>query len=377
MRAKVLFVINSLAGGGAERVMATLLRASRERARDFEFSVALLDDEPAAYALPDWLTVHQLDSRGSLIQSFRQLNGLIGRYRPDVTLSFLTRANVAAIAAMRLRGRPCIISERVNTKAHLATGKSAGLSLGLVRLLYPWASRIIAVSQGVADTLVDDFGVDSGNVSVVANPVDLSSISSKAAQPASIPVEGPYVAAMGRLVPNKNFALAIEAFARSSSEGKLVILGEGREREALEGLALKLGIDTRVLLPGFCDNPYAFLARARYMILSSNAEGFPNALVEALASGVPVIATDCPSGPYEVLEAPEHPKSGCYVEGRGGLLVPPNDAEAMALAIRALADGALRARLTIGGAKRVHDFGVPRAVDRYWNEIEAVLGGRK
>lgn len=373
MPVKVLFVINSLAGGGAERVMATLLRASGERRPEYDFSLALLDDEPAAYALPEWLTVHQLDCRGSLMRSFRQLRRLLAVERPDVTLSFLTRANIASIAAMRLRRRPSIISERVNTKAHLATGRSARLSLGMVRVLYPLATKVLAVSQGVADTLVKDFAVSTRKIEIIANPVDLDLIATKAAEEAPVRIEGPYVAAMGRLVPNKNFALAIEAFARSSASGKLVILGEGPERQALEALAAKLGMADRVTLLGFCDNPYAVLARAQYVILSSNAEGFPNALVEALACGVPVVATDCPSGPFEVLDIQEHPQSGTWREGRGGLLVPPNDADAMAGALRMMADESLRKTLTLRGAERVQDFSVKRAVDRYWSQIEDVI----
>lgn len=373
MRPKVLFVINSLAGGGAERVMATLLRASEKRRAKFDFSIALLDCEPAAYPLPTWLAVHQLDSRGGLGRSFRQLSALIKRERPDVTLSFLTRANIAAIAAMRLRRRPCIISERVNTKAHLATGRSARLSLGMVRALYPRATRILAVSQGVADTLANDFGVKPGTIEIIANPVDLTAIAIKAADKPPIVIDGPYVAAMGRLVPNKNFALAIEAFARSNVEGKLIILGEGPERAALEKLAAKLDIADRVLLPGFCDNPYAVLAHSQYVILSSNAEGFPNALVEALASGVAVVATDCPSGPFEVLEAREHPRGGAWCEGRGGLLVPPNDPAAMSDALRAMENQSMRDRLRLLGAERVQDFSVARAVNRYWDQIEDVL----
>jgi N-acetylgalactosamine-N,N'-diacetylbacillosaminyl-diphospho-undecaprenol 4-alpha-N-acetylgalactosaminyltransferase len=374
MPLKVLFVINSLAGGGAERVMTTVVAASKAWTDRAQIEVALLDDEPDAYSLPDWVTVYRLGGKGGLLQSISLLRALAFQIKPDITVSFLTRANVACAIVMGPMKKPFVLSERVNTTAHLGSGPKAWVSKHLVKMTYPKASRIIAVSQGVGDTLVSDFGVRPERIVAVPNPIDSDAIAARAAEPSPFDHLKPYVVGMGRLVSNKNFGLTITAFARSKTPGNLIILGEGPEREALGALARELGVADRVHFPGFAANPYAVISRAEFMALSSNAEGFPNALVEALACGVAVAATDCQSGPAEVLDARSAP--GEAHEGLGGLLVPTNDAAAMTRAFEQLQDPALRKRLTIKGAKRVREYSVARSVDRYWEIIGQALGGR-
>lgn len=376
MRPKAMFVVNSLAGGGAERVFATLLRASTAQARTHDCVAVLLDRDDEAYALPDWLRVHRLDSRGSLARSTTGLNRIVAAERPDIALSFLTRANVALAAAMAPRRRPFIISERVNTTAHLGTGARAFASRAMVRIAYPRAARVIAVSQGVADTLAADFTVRADRIDVIANPVDLDHITELAVAPVADLPPRPYAVAIGRLVDNKNFALAIEAFAASGLPGRLVILGQGPERDALMALGNRLGLGDRLVLPGFAANPYAVLARADFLILSSNAEGFPNALVEALAAGIPAIATDCRSGPAEVLEV-RIGADGSPASGSGGLLVPVNDVAAMTEALRRMANAGTRTALAAKGTQRVRAFSVEHAVSRYWAVIDEVLGKRR
>ena len=373
-RAKILFVINSLAGGGAERVMTTLLGGSQRYAERYEIVLVLLDRETEAYALPEWLRVIRLDCRHSLARSIRSLWRVVADERPQMALSFLTRANVATAAAMAPRRLPFVLSERVNTTAHLGTGGAAALSKLMVRLSYPRATRVIAVSAGVGDTLVSDFGVGAGRIVAIPNPVDLDGIQVAAQQPPPIAIDGRYVIGIGRLVPNKNFALAIEAFVRSGMDGSLVLLGEGPERERLRTLGDRLGLGPRLILTGFVDNPYAMLSRASFFVLSSNAEGFPNALVEALASGVATVATDCRSGPSEVLATTITDASGT-ARGRGGLLVSVDDVDAMTEAFRQMKDAGLRNELATLGRERVMDFGVDRAVGRYWDVLEDALGG--
>ena len=290
-------------------------------------------------------------------------------------MSFLTRANVCLAAAMAPRRRPFVLSERVNTTAHLGAGVGAAVSRTLVRLSYTRAARVIAVSQGVADTLVSDYKVSAERTIAISNPVDIAAISKQADAAPLLAIDGPYVIAMGRLVQNKNFALAIEAFAASGVAGKLVILGEGPEHDALRALGDRLGLADRLVLPGFASNPYALLSRARCMLLSSNAEGFPNALVEALACGTPVVATDCRSGPAEVLDTALRP-GVTEVEGQGGVLVPTNAVDPMARALRSVVDPTVRTRLSTTGRQRVAAFSVERAVDRYWRVIDEAGAGR-
>ena len=373
MADQILFVINSLAGGGAERVMATLLRHSEGRRSRYRMALALLDDEPSAYAAPDWVPLHRLASGGGLARSAFRLRALVRETRPDLVFSFLTRANVAACFAVAGTGIPFVISERVNTRAHLPRGLAGRASRAMVRLTYPRARRVIAVSHGVADDLSAGFSVPSERIRVLANPVDGDLIRQRSRDAEVVPPDGPYAVAMGRLVPNKNFALLIDAFAEAGIPGRLVILGEGPEREALERRVEAHGLRDRILLPGFLENPFPVIAAASCYVLPSNAEGFPNGLVEAMALGVAVISTDCPSGPAEILG--RRPRAdlvglGCAAHG---LLVPCDDRDALAAGLRHYQDPMIRRYYAKAASARAEDFSVAASVAGYWDVIERAL----
>ncbi|AJA10071.1 putative glycosyltransferase [Sphingopyxis fribergensis] len=369
-RKRILFAINSLAGGGAERVLATLLGGSTPWRERYDIHLALLDDEPRAYDVPEWVEVHQLDARHKLLPSLTQLRALVGRLSPDATLSFLTRANVANAWAMAGRGRPWLISERVNTSAHLGSARAAK---AMVRIVYPRAAHVIAVSEGVVDDLAANFGVARARMSAIANPVDHEQIAKLAAEQPSFTPAGPYIVAAGRLMPNKNFPLLLRAYAEAAPPERLVILGEGPERGALEALAASLGIADRVDMPGFVANPFAVVARARAYAMPSNAEGFPNGLVEAMACGLPVVATNCASGPSEILADRARETITGAIDVDAGALVPTDDVPAFAVALgRVLAEP----RRSLCGARareRSRAYGVEQAARNYWARIETAL----
>lgn len=373
MRQKILFIINSLTGGGAERVLATLLRHSEPWRDRFDIELALLDEEAQAYPIPHWITVHRLDCNFGLRRSIAQLRRLTDDIRPDVSLSFLTRSNIANAAAMAGSGKPWVISERVNTSAHLGTGPRAWLGRAIVRARYPKADAVIAVSQGVADDLSANFRVSRDRLKVIANPVDAAEIRSLGTDANALSYKQPYIFAMGRLVENKNFSLLIDAFARSGLDGQLVIGGEGPLRAALETQIDSLGLGDRVTLAGFLKNPFAVAAGARFFVLPSNAEGFPNGLVEAMALGKAVISTNCASGPSEILDDCSRDRVHGMVLGRYGILVPPNDPDAMAEAMRQLEDEAQRKRYEAQAAERAREYTPQRAAERYWGVIESVM----
>lgn len=372
-RKRILFAINSLAGGGAERVLVTLLGGSTPWRERYDIHLALLDDEPRAYDVPDWVAVHQLDARHKLLPSLTQFRSLVGWLAPDATLSFLTRANIANGWAMAGRRRPWLISERVNTSAHLG---SAHAARAMVRFVYPRAAHVIAVSEGVVDDLAANFGVARSRMSAIANPVDHRRIAELAAAQPTFTPAGPYIVAAGRLMPNKNFPLLLRAYALAAPQARLVILGEGPERNALEALATSLGIADRVDMPGFMANPFALVARAQAYAMPSNAEGFPNGLVEAMACGVPIVATNCASGPSEILASRSRDAISGGIDVDAGALVPTDDVQAFAAALGRVLTEPHRSVCGARSRERSRAYGVEQAAANYWERIEAALAAQ-
>ncbi len=265
-RKRALFLINSLVGGGAERVMCTLLRHSEPERAEFDISLVVLDKEAAGNAPPGWVDVRQLDCRFSLARSILAVREIYSEIKPDVSLSFLTRANLASVLSA---STPCVISERTHTSNHLRKGLRGAVSRSMVRSVYPRASRVIAVSDGVALDLRENFKVPEEKIISIPNPTDVDAIREMSRAPLPVDVGGPFIMSAGRLVKVKNFAVLMRGFALAGGDRKLVIAGEGEERGALERLARELGIEDRVLLPGFIQNPYPLMAAADIFVLPS------------------------------------------------------------------------------------------------------------
>jgi glycosyltransferase involved in cell wall biosynthesis len=373
MKQRVLFIINSLTGGGAERVMSTLLSNSEAWSSRHEVALALLDDDPRAFSLPEWLRVFQLDCKGGTISSIRAVGRIVRDYDPHVTLSFLTRANFSNGIAMMKRRRPWIISERTSTPAHLGSAFRQLATKALMRLVYPRATRVIAVSDGVATKLSDGFRVPADRIDVIPNPVDRQAIEAAAREGNPLDVSEPYIVAVGRLVSVKNYRLLIEAFARSDLPCLLVIAGEGPERDDLKAFADQLGIGDRLVMPGWLSNPYPALANAHAFALSSNVEGFPNALVEALGLGIPCVATNCPDGPAEILDGSSVAAVSGLTIGSAGILTPVGDVDSYAEALQLVFQKPLRDRLVAAGRKRADDYSAAAITARYWDVIESAL----
>ena len=367
---KVVFVINSLTGGGAERIMARLLSHSGNRTDAAELHLVLLDDEPIAYEIPASVHIHQLDAKGSMLNAAIPFWRLVGALKPDICVSFLTRSNLLAIATCRLRGIRCVISERVNTSSHHPKSFGGNLARLATRLFYPLADRTIAVSAGIAEDLTKNYGVPAEKISIIANPIDGDFIRGRSAEVAQIDYPRPLVVGMGRLVPNKNFSLLVDAYARWGGKGTLLIMGEGPLRRELEAQIAQLGLEQQIVLLGFQTNPFSAIAAADCYVLPSNGEGFPNGLVEAMILGTPVISTNCHSGPAEILDDRSYFEVDGVTQCKYGLLVPTNDAVALAEALAvALAPGqrqSMSARALEGTAR----YGLEATIDRYWGAID-------
>ena len=284
----------------------------------------------------------------------------VGRERPDILFANLPQAEHPAFYAARLAGAqafPPVVPVLRNVQAPDTRHSRRR------RLLFPAAAHVVAVSRGVAENAAQAAGVAEERLSVVYNPAVMPPALRRAEEAPGHPWFGdggpPVVLGVGRLVAQKDFPTLIEAFRRVQAERpcRLAILGEGPMRPALENRVRALGLEGQVSLPGWVENPYALMARAALFVLSSRHEGFPGALVEALACGCPSVSTDCPAGPAEILEDP-------------ALLAPVGDPEALAgVMLRALARPADRAALRAKAAR----FSMERAVAGYEGVVELVL----
>lgn len=287
--------------------------------------------------------------------------------RPTALLSAMNHANVTAAWAHRIARSHArlLMSERAHLGSVLAAypGWQMRVTALMMRWTYPRADRIVSVSDGVATDLLQRIPIDAGRVVTIYNPVVDDTLRALAiAKPTHkwlserAPNDAPVVLAAGRLIPQKDFATLIEAFAllRRTRPARLLILGEGDLRAALTTHAARLGLANDVALPGFEPNLFSAMRAAQLFVLSSRFEGLPGVLIQAMACGTPVVSTDCPSGPHEVLEG-----------GRWGRLVPVGNVAALAAAMGAALDDASPPDVTL----RAEDFSVARAVERYAQEL--------
>lgn len=357
---KVGFFIWALTPAGAERVLSILANAWAERGWEI---VVFTMDGPAArsfYPLAPSVKVRHLDllkSSGSVASALtnnltrvRTLRSALQHAKPDVLISFIDQSNVIALLASRGLDLPVIISERTDPSR-----RSIGrLWDGLRRLTYPWTDGIVFQSQAVADwfpTKIAQRGM------IIPNPVPAPPAPSDIASAAR---ERPCVVSMGRLVPVKGFDVLLTAFALASKRVPgwcLEIWGEGDERERLTGQTRELGIEADVRFPGITQRPTEVLRAADLFVMSSHAEGFPNALVEAMACGLPVISTRFGGAAEDIVQ-----------DGSNGLLVPPANAPALAAAMeRLMADPIERARLSSHAPEVIQRFSIDRVL-ALWDE---------
>lgn len=395
---RLAFFLSGLLAGGAERVMLHLCGELSRRRYPVDLVLVrkagpLLADVPPGVRIVELRTRSRLLTLPTLmrlpgetrrllrraivreplpkvVRSLSRLVHYLEAEQPAALLATLPNNVLVALWAKWLaRTDTAIVVREANTPSlnmsetpHLFEQ----LFPDLAKRWYPEAQAIIAVSNGVADDLAALTGYPRARIATIYNPVDLDRIAAGTHQPpaAAVGCEGwftpgttPVILAVGRLSPQKDYPTLLRAFARIRRQrpARLVILGEGPERPALAALAADLAIADDFAMPGLTANPYAFMARAGVLALSSQWEGFPNVLLEALACGCPVVSTDCRSGPRELL-----------ADGAFGPLVPVGDDVALAEAIVAtLHQPPERSRLQA----RAHEFALAPVTDAYLRHL--------
>ena len=326
----IAIYLPSLRGGGAERAMVTLANGFADRGLKIDLVLAQAEGPYLSEVSPGVRIVDLQSNR--VLTSLPGLVRYLRRERPQAMLSALNHANVIAVVARMLAGVPArlVVSERNNVSLSGSSSKNlrSRVVLHMMRWAYCKTDGVTAVSGGVADDLANAINLPRDRISVIFNPVVTPELIEKSRMPLKHPWLGegkpPVILGVGRLTPQKDFVTLIRAFAqvRTVRNCRLVILGEGELRAELEQLVASLGVQDNVQLPGFADNPFAWMSRVRLFVLSSRWEGLPNVLIQAMACGTAVVSTDCPSGPDEILEG-----------GKWGRLVPVGDEEALAEAM--------------------------------------------
>jgi len=356
---RIVVLMHNFAGGGAERMFIRLANGFAGRGVAVTVVTVSADGVLESEIAAEVRTIDLACRR--TVAAIRPLRETLRQLRPTALLSGLVHINTLAVLATRgLTERPRLVLSERNTPSRDMLHSGSPMVFA-AHLLMPWSYRqadaLIAVSAGVARDLARVAWLGRRRITVLPNPVVADDFDTRAAAALDIawPEKSnrPVLLSAGRLEPQKDFATLVRAVARLGRERpcELVILGEGVERPRLEALARELGIAERIHLPGFSKRAPAAMRRADLYVLSSRFEGSPNALVEAMATGTPVVATDCRSGPREILRG-----------GALGPLVPVGDAAALAAAIARTLDAPPPAAEL---RRHAAAFGVTRSVDAY------------
>ncbi|MEO1373378.1 MAG: glycosyltransferase [Cyanobacteria bacterium J06635_10] len=363
MKNNIAFFLPNLYGGGAERAVINLLKGLREKDSSIPLDLVLGKLEGAyVNQIPKQVRVINF-SKDRVIKSIIPLNNYLQEVKPQALVSQMSHANVIVTIAKYLSQTETrlILVEQNNlshNKSKLFRGKFVPF---FMKLVYPYADEIIGVSHDVSRDLENQLNLPKGRVKTIYNPI----VDDDLIYQANLPIthswfeakDYPTILAVGRLTEQKDFATLIEGFAilRKKRMVRLIILGEGELREDLEKLVTELGISKDVIMPGFVDNPYQYMKNADVFVLSSKWEGFGNVIVEAMACGCPVVSTNCPSGPGEILAS-----------GKYGSLVPTENPEALSEAILNVLNQPIKPDIL---KQRAENFSIKESVSKYCKVI--------
>ena len=357
----VAFLLPDIGGGGAERLTIDLMAGMVRRGARVDLLLQRFSGEFMHLVPPE---VRRIDLAAPRIRdAFSPLRRYLAEDRPDTLIAAMWPFTVIALMARRLARSPTriVVADHCSLRSqYAASGLTYAALRASIRALYPSADRIVGVSRGVAEEVADLAGLKADAVKVVYNPVPPPLTSGHEADRQAGDhlwqgLDGKRILSIGRLKAQKNHGLLLDAFARLAERENavLAIVGVGELQAELAARVRQLGLADRVIMPGFSATPGDWYASADLFVLPSDYEGFGNVLVEALHCGLPVVSTDCPHGPSEVLG-----------DGQWGRLVPPGDAAALADAMRAALHQTVDPQ---DQRNRAAEFSVTRAVDAYWD----------
>ncbi len=348
--------------GGLEVVVTHIANALRKKGNRVDMLVMPPKGEnPVPPGLEEGIRVFNLKSKHKLVGLFT-LSNYLRQQQPEVLMAAGHRSNMLALRTSRLLRQPPPVVLGVHNTLSRQMSQFNPLKRLLrtlvIRRSYPRSKAVIAVSQGVAEDLQNHFHLPPGLIHTIHNPVVTDDLLRSAQEPLCHPwfeeESPPVIVSVGRLRPQKDYTTLIKAFhiVQKQRMCRLLILGEGVERPILEAQIEELGLQEHVQLPGFVANPLPYMKNAALFVLSSCFEGLPTVLIEALATGVPIVSTDCPSGPREIL-----------ADGRYGPLVPVGDVQALAAAMLERLDAPRESEQLMAAAQR--RFDVERAATLY------------
>lgn len=366
--ASVVFALPDLNGGGAERAVLNIVR--NWSSSDLS-PVVLLASRQGPYLsdVPDDVPLITLDVPLGIRHTTTfnsQLRSALADLRVHTVVSTLTSINKMILRARLLRQLPTRVTvvEQTNFSVRQGSGLFSWLRRQEIKLLYRSANRIITPSRGLSDDLARTLSLPRERVESIPNPVEITAVREQAHQynpePLAVNFEhlqSPVICTAGRLTAQKAVDELMLAFSHLPADlkGSLIVLGEGEQQSYLENLAHSLGIAGNVHFAGFSANPWWYMRHSRLFALSSHWEGFGNVIAEAMACGTPVVATDCPYGPAEIISHEVN-----------GLLVQPGDIPGLTAALtRLLRDDALAAKLADNAYERVQDFEATAISARY------------
>lgn len=361
-------LIGGLNPGGAERVFVRVVEHLAVAGHQVAV-ITVAEQSPKDLALPGGVSRTVVPSEDPRwFHPLRQLKRLRALRRallapqPDVVLSFLTETNIAALLALFGARVPAVVSERVDIRQHALSPRWEWLR----RMTYIHAATVVVQTDDLANWLSRHR--PRWRTMAIPNPV-VPPTTAYGPLPAS-PMPPAVVLGMGRLVRQKGFDVLVAAFAQAAASRPgwgLLIVGEGPDRAALAEAARTAGISDRVLLPGRVDPPWQLFRSASIFVLSSRYEGFPNALAEAMSYGLPVISTDCPTGPSELIR-----------DGVDGALVPVDDVPALAEVLAVFMDDEReRRRLGTAATAVVDRFAAERVLPRWEHVLESAAARRR